>query len=398
MHGKNVEPDWDPIGLENTADPLAVHADLRATCPVPHSDRWGGFFTLTKHEDIEHAARDTETFISSVCHMLPYMDAGRPQLPLQADPPDHFAYRSIIQPYFARGRVRAMEPAVRRMVVDLVDDMVDEGHTDAGPRLTQPLPASVLCLFLGLPDEDWPKLGMWTLNFMRAASSGDKDAIKAAADAMLDYTRGLMEKRRDDPQDAADDVMTGLLQAELNGRPLTEDEILGYFLVLLKAGHETTTNGLGNSIRILAEDPELQDELRSHPEKLATAVEEFLRFRSPVQGLARTVKRDTVMRGTKLEVGDRVVLLFASGSRDEDQFENADQCVIDRQPNRHLAFGTGIHRCVGADLARLEIRVALEELLARTDSFRLSAPVVPSMWPTLGVRSVSLEITPAGSL
>jgi cytochrome P450 len=183
--------------------------------------------------------------------------------------------------------------------------------------------------------------------------------------------------------------LTGLLNAEQAG-VMSADQVRGCCVLLLNAGHETTTSGLGNSILYLAQHADAQAQLRANPELLSSAIQEFLRYDSPVQALARHLATDTEVGGRQMTAGSPIALVWSSGNRDEDVFPNADQCILDRKPNRHIAFGHGIHRCIGADLATLELSVVLEELLSRTRQFELNGPIARTSWPTRGVSSLPL--------
>jgi cytochrome P450 len=271
--------------------------------------------------------------------------------------------------------------------------MLAAGHGDIARDLTFPLPARVLLDFLNMPQEDWPRIKSWIAARQFARRHPD-DALAnqrsaAATEALLDYIDAQIELRRARSPDPEHDLVSGLVEAERDG-VLTAEQVRGCCSLLLGAGHETTTSGLGNSILYLAKHLDAQEHLRAGRELLATAIQEFLRHDSPVQALARHVAVDTDVGGRHMKAGDPVAMVWSSGNRDEEVFANADQCVLDRKPNRHIAFGYGIHRCIGADLATLEMKVVLEELLARTRRFEVNGPIVRNSWPTRGVDSLPL--------
>jgi cytochrome P450 len=382
--------DFDPLDAEAQRDPQAVYADLRARCPVAHSEQFGGFWALTKYADIMRAARETETFISAPGTVIPRNPRPQfPAIPLQADPPEHTIYRNLLRPYFSATRMAVLEPQIRAMAEEMLAPVLAAGHGDIARDLTFPLPARVLLAFLNMPQDDWSRIKEWTAARQQARRAGDTELANTATDALLAYINAQIDVRRTQSFDLEHDLVCGLVAAEQAG-VLTDDQVRGCCSLLLNAGHETTSSGLANSILFLAEHAETQAQLRATPELLGSAIQEFLRYDSPVQALARHAAADVEIRGRHLTAGDPVALVWSSGNRDEEAFPSADQCILDRKPNRHIAFGYGIHRCIGADLAALEMKVVLEVLLARTRHFELDGPVVRTSWATRGVTSLPL--------
>jgi cytochrome P450 len=386
--------DWDPMEPSAVADPLGAYADLRERCPVARSDRWGGFWALLRHEDIVAAALDTETFISSKKATIPDSTGpGRPpRPPLESDRPQHTQYRRLLAPYFSAGRVNESDARIRAIAAELIETAVARGECDLVPIVALPMPALVLCVFLGLPTDDWSKLKSWSMAVIDAARSGDPAGHADANDALYAYVTAVVEDRRKAPREASTDLITGLLELRVDGRRLDDNEVAGIIRLLLQAGHNTTTNGIGSAFRYLAVHVDEQARLRNDPSLVPTAVDEILRAFSPAQLLARTVEREVEIRGCPLHVGDKVGLFWASANRDPAAFDDPDRIDLTRTPNRHVAFGYGIHRCIGAHLARLEMCIAVEEILARTSRFELIGDAPEAGWPNIGPRAVPVRI------
>jgi cytochrome P450 len=389
MDGQAPAPmDWDPFA----PDFMAVHAELRARCPVAHTARLGGFWGITRYADIVAAARDTSTFISSKGMTLPQLGNIVQQVPIELDPPLHSVYRRILQPYFLPDYLARLESDIRSLTNELLEPLISSSTGDVVEHLSFPLPARVLCLWLNLPASTWLRLKGFAEETIRTRTTGDMEGNRVVESAINAFIRELFAERRATPRDPATDLLSGLLAARVDGRPLEDLMLVGAVRTLLTAGHSSTTNGLGNSILYLAEHPHEQARLRANPGLLPTAIEELLRYEAPIQAIGRTVSREVEFAGQAMDEGERVGLLWVSGNRDETAFPAADQCVLDRTPNRHLAFGYGIHKCIGAELARMELRVALEELLGRTREFSVGGPVRRVGWPAVGVARLPLTL------
>jgi cytochrome P450 len=396
MHGGGTRcpVDWDPLSPATVADPFATFSDLRTECPVAHSDRWGGFWALTRHDDIVAAALDTDVFISGKKATIPdSAGADRPpRPPLESDRPQHTEYRRLLAPYFTPGRAEQSREQIRAIAVDLIESAIELGDCDLVPVVALPLPALVLCSFLALPSDDWTRLKQWTAAVIDAARAGDQETHAAANEALYGYVRSVVEDRRAQPHEPAVDPITGLLELEINGRLLDDDEVTGVVRLLLQAGHNTTTNGIGSAYRYLASHPGDQARLRADPGLIPTAVDELLRAFSPAQLLARTLTRDVELHGKTMHAGEKVALFWASANRDSTIFEDPETIDLGRKPNRHVAFGHGIHRCIGAHIARLEICIAIEKLLERTSSVELIGDAPEIGWPHIGPSAVPVRI------
>jgi cytochrome P450 len=366
-----VARDFDPTDPRVVHDPYPAYAVMRQKCPVSHGSRFGGFHVISRFADVCEAAHDTKVFSSAEGVSLP--DFGNPlnAIPLEVDPPDHTRWRHLIQAWFSPQYCAGLEPAIRSIVGGLIDKLAGQGRADLAQELAVPAPPMVIAHMIGLPEEDWSYYRELTEMMLQAAAAEDSQVNAEQALQLFSYLYNLLEDRREHP---IDDLLTKIVQLRYEGRELTEEEVLGITFLLVVAGHETTTGAIGSLLLQLARHPEIQDRLRDDPGLRFSAMEESLRLDAPVQYFSRTVTRPTTFAGTDLAEGDKVILSWASANRDPDAFADAEEFVYDRPNNRHVSFGSGPHRCIGANLARLEMRVALEEVLARIPTFRLEDP------------------------
>lgn len=357
-----------------------VYRELREHCPIGHSDRYGGFWFAVRYDDIHRIEQEPDTFAVSPGMLLPPMGHVRPGIPIDIDPPMHPKYRRITLPAFTPQRIAEMEPMVRRVARDLLEEIGDVDEVDASKRFAVPLPMRAFCQVAGLPEEDSERLEDWIDRIFYVRTHDYADTERAAAECCA-YLADHFAARRDQPP--REDLLGRLLAAEVDGRPLTEDELVDYGFVLLTAGLDTTAWVIRSGLWHLSQHPDDLARLVDRPELIATAVEEFLRCLSSVQAMARTATRDVPLDGHEVAAGDRVLIVFGAGNRDEAVFPDAGRINIDRQPNPHMAFGVGIHRCLGSNLARRELRIAFEEFLARHPVFTL-APGSDAPWHGIG--------------
>lgn len=386
----DFEEDFDPPREQDLA---ATHATMRVQCPVAHVRNGAAhFWALTRYADVTSTARDTVGFVNGKRMRF---KSRRP--PLESDPPEHAHWRKLLNPFFLPRRIEeTFEPVSRKLAVALIEPLVVAGGGDAASNLARPLPPQVLLSFLGQSAADWETVkDCCELAYLdRSDDPADRAKFDAANETLWDYSRGAVAARLRARADPATDLIAALLAGarELeNGTEL----VAGVVRLLLAAGHDSTTSALSICLHYLARSPEDQARLRADPAMLRPAIEEMLRFETPVIAMPRTVARDTEIQGRSLQAGDRAMLYYAAANRDGNAFADADRCIIDRSPNPHLAFGIGIHSCVGAPLARQEIRVALEELLARTRWFTLAGPVAREFWHPYGLRYLPLSIKAA---
>ena len=358
---------------------FSTYRELRATCPVGRSERYGGFWFLTRYDDIWAAEQNPTAFSVDQGMLLPPLGNARPLIPLDIDPPALAHYRRMLLPNFAPTRIDRLEPLVREVAANLITGFAAEEVFDASLSYARILPLVVFAEMAGLPRSDYDRFQAWVERTMYGRTEDPVDAVEAAEEVDA-YFRELRQARLGEP--ARDDLVGSLLSGRVEGRPLSEDEFADYCFLLLVAGLETSAWSIRSALWYLAQHPEDRRRLVEQPGLMVSATEEFLRCLSPVQGMARTLKQDLEIRGEVLVAGERVLLLLGSGNRDEEVFVAADDVVIDRVDNPHLAFGIGAHRCLGSNLGRREVRIGLEVLLGHIPEFELADAGVP--WWGLG--------------
>lgn len=362
----NQQLSYSPFDPEVMADPYPVYRELRDHAPVYWSSQ-ASCWVLSRYDDVCVALADPTTYSSAsgIFPTPPGVDMTDLFLPMliMSDPPRHTQLRHLVSKAFTPRRIAELEPHIHTIVDDLLDQVPAAGPWDFVSGFAGPLPAIVIADMLGVPREDRDQFRTWSTTLIQSnPTRGEFGPGLDAAASLYEYFSAFLTERRAHPRD---DLMTALVQAEVDGEHLSDDELLGFCLLLLVAGHETTTNLLSNSAVILAQHPESRRQLAENPDLIPAAVEELLRYDSPVQGLARTLTRQVVLHGQSMNAGDTVLLLFGSANRDDHAFPDADRFDVHRRPERQVAFGRGIHFCLGASLARLEARVALQALLAR---------------------------------
>jgi len=363
--------DYDVLDPGYVTDPVPIWDGLRSSCPIAHSDRWGGSWLPTRYEDVVAIAHDVGRFSSRGVGVIPpigggdqaVLPAGLP--PISTDPPVHTWSRRLLLPWFSHRRVEQFEPLTRELCRSLAVAVAERGRGDAAADYAQQIPVRVIARVLGVPPELADTFTGWVRDVLEFAH--DEDRRIAGRTAIVAYFQEQIERRRF--QDG-DDLITELLHTEVDGAPISDGYVLGTAALTLIAGVDTTWSAIGASLWHLATHPADRRRLVEQPELLPNAVEEFLRAYSPVT-MARIVSEDVEMHGCRMRAGDRVLLSFPAANRDPDAFPDADEVLIDRVDNRHVAFGVGIHRCAGSNLARMELRVALEEWLAQVPEFRL---------------------------
>jgi hypothetical protein len=376
---------FDPYDPELHQDPYPVYRRLREEFPV-HYEASRDFFVLSRYEDVLAALQDPELYCSgqglTVGLDVPSSDdaaASAAEDPARAMPllimmdgDRHRKLRSLVNRAFTPRRISELEPRIRKIACELLDDFCHDERADLVRQFSAPLPTTVIAELLGIPTADrdfFKQKSTEVAQFDPAKPGGSHPASDyGPAVELAGYLARQFDERRAQPRE---DLLSALLTAEIDGARLTPQELIGFAFVLLVAGNETTTNLISNAAVLLHRDPDQRRQLARDLTRIPTAVEEFLRFDSPVQGLARTTTRDTEVRGVEIPKGKKVLLLFASANRDEAQFPEPERLDVSRQPNRHLAFGFGNHFCLGSSLARLEARVAFEELLERLPDYRL---------------------------
>ena len=369
--------DYDIADAAFVADPYAAYEEIRSQCPIAHTDRHGGSWLPTTYEALHDLAHDVDTFSSREILVFPrlglpggapYAEVSAP--PISSDPPVHHWARKLILPFFAPGAVGQYEEGTRQLCHRLIDGFIGSGRADVGTDYAQQIPVRVIAALLGVDDNKSDVFVGWVRAILEQGHL-DPERRLAARSELLGYFAEQIADRRAHPR--PDDLITALVEATVDGEPVPDDHILGTCNLMLIAGIDTTWSAIGSCLWHFAQHPEDRARLRDEPELWPTAVEELLRAYSPVT-MARIVTEDVEFEGCPMQEGDRVLMAFPAANRDPAVFDRADEVVLDRSANRHLAFGSGIHRCAGSHLARLELRVALQVFLERIADFELVDP------------------------
>ncbi|HCB34849.1 MAG TPA: cytochrome P450 [Acidimicrobiaceae bacterium] len=370
------ERDIDVYGDRYVQNTPEVWDELRGECPVAHTSHHGGGWIPTSWDDIAAVAYDTERFSSRDIAVAPSPpDAALLMAPpITSDPPFHTDARRLLLPFFSPKPVEEMVEVTRSIAVERLDavtaelDEAPDRVTNVADTFSKHIPVRVIASILGLPESDEPMFSRWAVDVLQ--SSGDEFERRVnATREVLTYFAELVKLRRVEP---ADDLPSKMLDMKLpNGDPLTDHHITGAGFLLLVAGIDTTWSSISAALYHLAANPDDRRRLLDEPALLPTAIEEILRAYSPVT-MARVANEDVEISGCPVQAGEKVFLPFGAGNRDPEKFERADEVLIDRAENRHFAFGIGIHRCLGSNLARMELRVALEEWLVRFPEFELA--------------------------
>ena len=362
--------DFDVLEPSFAADPSTVYAELRQAEPFAHTNRWGGSWMPTRYDDVVAIAYDTEHFSSREVGVLPFegLDHPPPSPPITSDPPDHTTHRRLILPYFSPRAVDRYEITTRELCRELMATISAPGrhHADAALEYAQQIPPRIIADIIGVPREDTERFTEWVRAVLENGALNPEMRLSARQE-MLTYFYALLESRKEHRQD---DITSFLLDQEIDGQPLRSGHIVGTITLLLVAGIDTTWSSIGSAILHLATHPEDRRRLIAEPELIDSAVEEFLRAYAPVT-MARIAIADVEFQGKQIHAGDRILLTFPAANRDPANFDRPDEVVLDRAHNRHVAFGVGIHRCAGSNLARMEMKVAIQEWLAAVPEFSL---------------------------
>lgn len=392
--------DFDHLDPRWVTEPYLIWDELRRQCPVAHSERYNGVYFPSRYADVRAIAYDTEHFSSRrvvVREVPPRAPSGseKPRSaptastlaspPITSDPPHHRPARMVLLPAFTPDAISRLETKARKICGDLIDRFVSDGNCDAAIDYAQHVPVTVIAHMLGLPEGDGDRFRHWIHLLLHEGIAENASFAQALAE-MDDYFRVQIANRRSVP---GEDLITFLLNARMESQPLSDEHIIGTLRLLLIAGIDTTWSAIGSCLWHLAQNRDDRRRLINEPELRPLAVEEFLRAYAPVT-MARQVVKETTVGGCKFKEREMVLLSFPAANRDPEIFPQADRVQIDRAENRHAAFGLGIHRCIGSNLARMEITVALEEWLARIPDFELADPasVIWSHGPVRGPRKL----------
>jgi len=387
--------DYDPT-LAETFD--SVHEDfarLRARCPVAHSEAFGGFWAVTRYQDILNILLDPDTFITSVRNVVPGSAATGRRPPLHLNPPEHTPYRRAIDRALSASRIAAIEPATRRISQELARALVAKGEADFVEHFSSPLPAFVFGEWMGLAEQQTKILWDTARAYVKAWEAFDKQSVAAAGAELMKMAVEVIAQRRASPLDPAVDPTSSLLAArDAAGNPFPDELLAGCVRQVLVVGLVAPPIFLGSIAVHLARDASLQQQLRSDLSLIPDALEEFLRLYTPYRGFARTARHQVNIGGRTIQPSEPIALVYASANRDESIFPQPNEFIL-RRPNisQHLAFGRGPHMCAGTSLARQQLRIALEEILKNSKHFELCGEIRVSGMPEVGPICVPLRLT-----
>jgi cytochrome P450 len=380
---KDWKTDYDIFDPSYIKNPFQIWDELREECPIAHSERWGGSWMPTRYADLFALAKDTRHFSSVNPLVVPIAPPegfsepneseqfyGVSAPPITSDPPEHTWAKNLLLPPFSMKAVAKYEKLTREHCRGLIDKFIANGRADGAVDYAQQIPPYVIARMLGVPTEMTDTFTQWVREFLEFGLTNFEMAANARVQ-ILTFLWAQIQERKQNPLEG--DLITHLLKSEVAGLPVPDTHILGTAFLLLVAGIDTTWSSIGSAVWHLAQNPKDRARLIAEPELITSAVEELLRAYSPVT-MARVITQNTEYGGCPMKAGERVLMNFPAANRDPKKFPDPDSVILDRPANPHIAFGVGIHRCAGSNLARMEMRVAIEELLARIPDFRLEDP------------------------
>lgn len=374
-------------------NPYPLYEQMRGKCPVNHTQALGGFWTVANYDDLKAVEFDWATYSNADGTGIP-KHALSPMYPQDIDPPLQTEYRKLLNPHFTAAGVSKWADKVREVTHQMIDNIIEKGEADLASEVCRPMPPKIALPFLGVPPADEAQICHW-IEHLTTARASDPVGVGETVGKITQYLLNLVAQRRTAP--AQDDVLGDLLTAKINGQALTDDDIFRVIIILLFGSLDTTTAAMLESLRHLANHPEDKARLTQHPEMWPVALQEFVRYASPVQGLRRTLTKDATLHGVDLQAGDKLLLLFGSANRDESKFTNGNKCIIDRAPNNHVAFGAGPHICLGRHMALLQLETLLRAVLERIPDFTLAVPdseIRYASAETRGILSLPVRFTP----
>jgi cytochrome P450 len=374
--------DYDIFDPEFIKNPYPIWDELRQKCPVAHTERYGGSYMPTRYTDLFDAAQNWEALSSADVLVVPIVppDGQEPSEddqfygvsapPITSDPPEHTWARRLLLPPFSIKSIEQWEPLTREHCRHLIDGFIGKGRADAAADYAQQIPPYVIASMLAIPTNMTDTFTRWVREFLEFGLTNFEMARESRFQ-ILTFLWQQIEERKRNPGDK--DLISYLVKAEVDGKPVPDSHILGTCFLLLVAGIDTTWSSIGSALWHLAQHPEHRKQLVENPALWPAAIEELLRAYSPVT-MARVVREEAEIGGVKVCPGEKILMTFPAANRDPEVFEDANKVILDRPKNPHIAFGAGIHRCAGSNLARMEMKVALQEWLARIPDFELEDP------------------------
>lgn len=365
-------------------DQAMIYDHMRSSCPVAYSERHG--WSLFEHKDVERVLHEHQTFSNVV--------SKHRSVPNGMDPPEHTHYRKIIEPYFSHESIAAFEPTCRKLTAKLIERLLDESPIEIISEFAQHFAVQVQCAFLGWPIEMQVPLRQWSSKNQDAILHQDKMKLKVIANEFHDHIKNLLQVRRNAGEYAPKDITTSLLNNCINGRLLSDEDIVSILRNWTAGEIGTITSAIGILVHFLTTDLELQKELREQQEKLPEAIEEILRIQGPLITNRRISTQSVCIGGCDIDQGEKLTLFWASANRDDKVFDDARKFKWGRDQNKNLLYGAGIHICPGAPLARMELRIVMEELLNRTENLILlkDPPPVKAVYPNGGFKKLFVRV------
>ena len=384
----------DHHSQEFREDPYGKFRETRSKCPVAHSDYYDGFWALVDYASVFDAARDDDLFNSYPSVGVPASGMPFPILPIESDPPQTKELRDVTLRQFSPGAAERLRPVATEMATELIDQFIERGECDIVAELTTPLPARLILRLLNFDESrfwDWVK---WVHSTVHDRAHEPDKAAVAGMEMFGEIAKHIELRRR---EGLGDDLFSDILRGTLDGKPLDDTQITMYGFLMMLGGMDTTSGLTGNVLLALCEEPGLRKQLVADPDLVTKGTDEFIRFFTPTLGLARTVSRDTEFHGENLRQGDRAILMWAAANRDPAVFEEPETFDLHRaNARKHMAFGVGIHRCLGSHFARMMFQVMIEQVLERLPDFELAGE--PERFQDAGdvyaVRKLSIRFTP----
>jgi cytochrome P450 len=374
--------DFDVMDPGYNRDPGPIWKDLRERCPIAHSTRWGGSWMPTRYDDVRDMARAVPTLSSRAPGVIPpspemreiliqeVKEFGAELPPISADPPLHKPFKQLILPLFSPKAVETYRPFTEKLANNLIDKIIDRGKVaDGAVDYAQQLPPRVIAYIIGIDETRADEFTEWVRGILEQGQANPEIRLKYRR-IIRDYFQEMIAERRLNPRD---DAISKLMEAKIEGESLSDYTIIGVCFLLLVAGIDTTWSSIGSALFHFGTKTDHRNRMYAEPELFPTAIEELLRFYSPVK-MARRVLEPVAFGGVEMQPGDKVIMNFPAANRDPEVFENPDEVMLDREQNRHIAFGVGIHRCAGSNLARMEMDVALRTWFNRIKDFEVIQP------------------------
>jgi cytochrome P450 len=385
-------PDFNPDVPEDFDSPHAMFKDLRQRCPVAYSDAMGGFWAISKYDDIVRVLTDWETFTTTIQNVVPRVATTQRRPPLHLDPPGNVPYRNAITRLMTPAKLSPWRTKIEQEVEELLAPLVARGEGDICREFSFILPIAVLADFFRLPEGNARRIRIVGSEFNMALQRRDDENVRKYSDELYGIARQLIEDRKAQPQDPDVDPISSLLAVRIDGESLPDAMILGALRQFLMVGIVAPTTFIGSAVVHLARYPEHHTLLKNDPARIPDAVEEMLRLYTPYRGFARTARCDVRFGDKLVREGDVVAAVFTSGNRDEDVFENPDAFDLNRRKKDLLTFGRGPHMCPGAPLARLLLIVAIEGIVRRTRRIEIAGEMTMTNWPEYGPLAVPIKI------